>query len=68
MTVCDPVIKEGIKKFVVYKLKFKNSEETIYRRFSDFYLLRSKLVERWPGVYIPNIPHKKAMVQNFNLG
>lgn len=33
----------------------------VTRRFSDFYSLREKIVERWPGLYIPNIPPKKAV-------
>ena len=33
-------------------------KEPIYRRFSDFYSLREKFVERWPGIYIPNLPPK----------
>jgi hypothetical protein len=37
---------------------------TLYRRFSDFYALRKKLSERWPGIYIPNVPHKKAVVSH----
>ena len=36
-------------------------KEPIYRRFSDFYSLREKLVERWPGIYIPNLPPKVTM-------
>ena len=36
-------------------------KEPIYRRFSDFYSLREKLVERWPGIYIPNLPPKVAV-------
>jgi hypothetical protein len=35
--------------------------DPITRRYSDFYSLREKLVERWPGVYIPNIPGKKVI-------
>lgn len=61
--VFDPIKKEGIKPYVVYSIKFPNDSEniTFYRRYSDFFSLREKLVERWPGVYIPNIPPKKAI-------
>ena len=31
------------------------------KRYSDFYLLRKALRERWPGYYIPAIPPKKAI-------
>lgn len=59
--VCDPVKKEGIKTYVTYTIKLSESEEAIYRRYSEFYFLREKLVQRWPGVYIPNVPPKKAL-------
>ena len=29
--------------------------------YSDFELLRAKLLERWPGIYIPYLPEKKAI-------
>jgi hypothetical protein len=35
--------------------------EPVSRRYRDFDALRRKFVERWPGVFIPNIPHKKTM-------
>ena len=41
-----------------YKVTGELIFEPIYRRFSDFYSLREKLVERWPGIYIPNLPPK----------
>ena len=31
------------------------------KRYSDFYLLRAALREKWPGYYIPAIPPKKAL-------
>ena len=34
---------------------------TIRKRYSDFYLLRTALREKWPGYYIPAIPPKKAL-------
>jgi hypothetical protein len=58
----NPIKKEGIKSFIVYTIKLQNSNEAIFRRFSDFFLLREKLISRWPGVYIPNIPPKIAVV------
>ena len=33
----------------------------IYRRYSDFEVLRTTFVERWPGLYVPPIPHKKKI-------
>ena len=56
--VSDPILIEGIKSYVQYKVTGELVKEPIYRRFSDFYSLREKLVERWPGIYIPNLPPK----------
>jgi len=33
----------------------------VRKRYSDFYLLRTALREKWPGYYIPAIPPKKAL-------
>ena len=59
--VSDPLLVEGIKSYVQYKVTGKLVKEPIYRRFSDFYSLREKLVERWSGLYIPNLPPKLTM-------
>lgn len=48
-------------KYATYKVTGKYIRDPIYRRFSDFYSLRIKLIERWPGIYIPNVPPKKAV-------
>ena len=41
-----------------------NSGEMIveHKRFSDFHLLRTTLVQRWPGFYIPATPPKQTFV------
>lgn len=31
------------------------------RRYNNFFELRNSLCQNWPGVYIPNVPPKKAM-------
>ena len=60
--VSDPnLVKGGITQFTSYKLQGAKIPEPINRRFRDFDALRKKFIERWPGVYIPNIPHKKTM-------
>ena len=60
MYVCDPVYtKEGVKGCTHYKLKGNRIPETLNRRYKEFNALRKKLVERWPGIFIPNIPEKK---------
>jgi hypothetical protein len=33
--------------------------EQLTRRYSDFFALYEKLLQRWPGIYIPRIPPKK---------
>lgn len=35
------------------------------RRYRDFHLLREKIVERWPGLYVPPISSKKVAVKIF---
>jgi hypothetical protein len=60
--VSNPVILENkLKSYCMYTLNGKYVKDPLLRRFSDFYALRAKIAERWPGVYIPNIPHKKTM-------
>ena len=60
--VCDPVlIKDGVTPYTSYTLKGKGLPVSLNRRYRDFDALRKKLVERWPGVFIPNIPHKKTI-------
>lgn len=39
----------------------KGSFETV-RRYSDFYALHEVLLQRWPGLVIPQIPPKKLLV------
>lgn len=50
-----------MKKYVIYSLKGSAIKEDVIRRYSDFFNLRRKLLERWPGVFIPAIPPKKAV-------
>ena len=60
--VTDPVYtKEGVKGHTSYSLKGSRVAEALIRRYKDFHSLRKKLIERWPGVFIPNIPHKKKV-------
>ena len=62
MYVCNPVKnKDGVKYYTSYTLKGSKVPEPLNRRYRDFDALRKKLVERWPGVFIPNIPHKKKV-------
>lgn len=63
--VSDPVVnKDKITSFVSYSLKGKIITDILVRRYRDFDALRTKLMENWPGLYIPNIPHKQALGAN----
>ena len=53
-----PVIGEGTKKHVQYSLMGTDIQEALKRRYSDFNALHEKLLERWPGIFVPNIPPK----------
>ena len=62
MYVCDPIYhKDKVKGHTNYTLKGSLVPEPVIRRYRDFDALRKKLVERWPGIFIPNIPHKKKV-------
>ena len=54
-------IKEGVKGFTFYSLKGSHVPESINRRYRDFEALRKKMVERWPGIFIPKLPNKKKV-------
>jgi hypothetical protein len=60
--IYDPkLIESTIKNHIEYSMGGQDLGDPVTRRYSDFYSLREKLVERWPGVYIPNIPGKKVI-------
>lgn len=48
---------------VVYLVKGhdKNGPFETTRRYSDFWELRKKLIENWPGIFIPALPGKKSV-------
>ena len=63
--VCEPVEKgSGPTKYLVYKVVGCDfmGEFEIFRRFREFYMFRDLLIDRWPGLYIPPMPSKKAVV------
>lgn len=66
--ICDPVVKEErmLSKFVVYTVRGQDSSGSFetYRRYSDFTALRTALVRKWPGVYIPAVPPKQILVRD----
>ena len=60
--VSDPkTIKDGVTQYTSYTMQGSKIPEPLARRYRDFDALRRKFVDRWPGVFIPNIPHKKTV-------
>ena len=57
-------ISEPIKgKHITYLVSGVDNEGPfeVSRRYSDFYQFHNTLLLRWPGIYIPPIPPKKAV-------
>jgi len=52
------------KNYIIYDVEGSDSEGLfkVKRRFKDFFELRLKLVESWPGIHIPPLPEKKVAV------
>lgn len=64
ISVSNPKIKEQkITKHVLYSVSGKDGQGPFesLRRYRDFLLLRSKLIKKWPGCFIPQIPPKKRL-------
>ena len=60
--ISDPKTeKDKVSSYTTYKLQGTKIPEPLIRRYSDFDALRRKFMQRWPGVFIPNIPHKKTV-------
>lgn len=65
ISVCNPILKDGITKHIEYTVKGVDPDQGAYqvsRRFNDFVHLRETLVNRWPGCFVPQIPPKKSTV------
>ena len=63
--VCNPQEKKGgafSKNYTTYDVvgKDKNGKIQVSRRYKEFDLLRTKLKENWPGIFIPALPEKKV--------
>jgi hypothetical protein len=56
----------NITPFTSYQIKGSSHYGDIdcWRRFSEFLKFRTILFQRWPGLYIPPIPHKDANGKN----
>ena len=60
MYIDNPQKQKGtFTPYIEYTMDGTDITEQLKRRFSDFYNLYEKLLQRWPGVYIPRIPPKK---------
>ena len=60
----DSVKKEStVSTYYAYNLKGsdKNGNFDCFRRYNEFYTLRSILLQQWPGCFIPPIPAKKKI-------
>ena len=53
------VEKPVVGSFIQYTMDGTDITEPLTRRYSDFFSLYEKLLQRWPGIYIPRVPPKK---------
>lgn len=59
-SVCNPQKAKGADHIQYTVFGFdKLGKFEIFRRYSDFAVLREIFVERWPGLYIPPLPGKR---------
>jgi len=56
----DPKLLDG-KIYYTVKAFDKVGQYTCEKRYNDFFLLHEWLVQRYEGLYIPDIPPKRAM-------
>lgn len=65
VSVGNPQMKDAgtfSKNYTVYEVNGndKNGNFSVKRRYNEFNELRRKLVDNWPGYFIPPIPEKKT--------
>ena len=51
--------EKTVGTYIAYTMDGTDITEKLTRRYSDFFSLYEKLLQRWPGIYIPRIPPKK---------
>ena len=61
--ISSEIVKDGMKNSTLYTLSGAALPEPIIRKYRDLSALRSKLVERWPGVVIQELPAKKQIIE-----
>ena len=54
-------IDKTMGSYICYTMEGTDVKEQLTRRYSDFFSLYEKLLQRWPGIYIPRIPPKKIV-------
>ncbi len=52
-------MEKTVGSYIAYSLNGTDITDKLSRRYSDFFSLYEKLLQRWPGIYIPRIPQKK---------
>ena len=52
-------VEKTVGSYTAYTMDGTDITEQLTRRYSDFFALYEKLIQRWPGVYVPRIPPKK---------
>ena len=52
-------VEKTVGSYICYTMDGTDITEQLTRRYSDFFSLYEKLLQRWPGVYIPRVPPKK---------
>ena len=53
--------EKTVGSYISYTLDGTDMTEKLPRRYSDFFSLYEKLLQRWPGIYIPRLPPKKVI-------
>ena len=53
-------VEKTVGSYISYSFSGTDITEKLSRRYSDFFNLYEKLLQRWPGIYIPRIPQKKT--------
>ena len=52
-------VEKALGSYICYTMDGTDVTEQLTRRYSDFFALYEKLLQRWPGIYIPRLPPKK---------
>ena len=55
------LIEDPLGSYTSYTMKGKRIKNSIERRYKEFDYLRIKIQEKFPGIIIPNLPHKQII-------